>query len=305
MIEALRRAIGTLMGLNLRGGRVLGINQRNLTYVYPHNDRHFFPIADDKLMTKKTMEVAGVPMPRTYKTYQYFFELRDLMEELSPYQDFVIKPARGGGGNGIIVIHSRTSKHWIGAGGKHYGPADFQKHMSDIIFGVFSHDLKDTVIVEERIHLHPEVTRLSPMGLMDIRLLQFQDQLAMGMARIPTRQSHGRSNLHQGAVGVGIDLSSGVTTHAVLEGQEIKNHPDTGISLVGQKIPDWREVLRMGQVAAKAVPLKYIGLDIAPSVHGPVLLEINVRPGLEIQNANQEGLWGVLQPIRSKVGDRS
>jgi len=275
--------------------RILGINERNLHYVYLHNPRRHFPLADDKLKTKEVLKKSGVPTPKTYLSYRYFFELQNLEEELSPYSDFVIKPSRGAGGNGIIVITGKKGKYWIGPGGKTYDIDSFRKHLSDIIFGVFCHDLHDTAVVEERLIQHPDVIDLSPLGLADVRVILFQNKLALAMIRIATEASDGKANLHQGGIGIGIDLETGRTTHAILEGQQITVHPDSGDSLIDIAIPYWSEILRISQLAAEAVPLKYLGVDVAVTERGPVLLEINVRPGLAIQNANQQGLKKILE----------
>jgi len=37
----------------------------------------------------------------------------------------------------------------------------------------------------------------------------------MAMLRLPTKESGGKANLQQGAIGLGIDMASGVTTSAV------------------------------------------------------------------------------------------
>ena len=46
---------------------------------------------------------------------------------------------------------------------------------------------------------------------------------------------------------------------------------------------------------ARAIPLGYIGIDICiDQALGPLVLEVNGRPGLEIQNVQQEGLLNEL-----------
>jgi glutathione synthase/RimK-type ligase-like ATP-grasp enzyme len=122
----------------------------------------------------------------------------------------------------------------------------------------------------------------------------------MSMTRVPTKQSDGKANLHQGALGIAIDIASGVTTHAQFLGQSIDRHPDSGIALLGRTLPFWPEVLALAVRAAQAVPLKYLGVDISISPAGPLLLEINVRPGLEIQNVNKRGMLGMLEAITAE-----
>jgi len=296
-MSSLRTFISLLSGAHEHAATVLSMNRRNLHYVYTRNDRRHYPLADDKLLAKEILVPAGVRMPETYRTYSFFYELRNLELDLAPYHDFVIKPAQGSGGNGIIVIVGRSGRDWLGISGKVYTVFDLQKHITDIIYGVYSFDLGDRAIIESRIRQHPVMEDLSPLGLADVRLIMCDNVPAMSMTRIPTRQSDGKANLHQGALGVAIDISTGITTHARFLGQSIDRHPDSGIPLIGRTLPFWPEVIDLAECAARAVPLKYLGVDISISPDGPQLLEINVRPGLEIQNVNGRGLRPALQAI--------
>lgn len=274
---------------------VLGMNQRNLNYIYPNNARRDFPWADDKILTKEVMAKADVPTPATYRIYTHYYELRGLRDDLGAHEQFVIKPSQGSGGGGIMVIAGSTDEGWKSVGGRTYEVADVRRHVADILFGVHSFDLSDRALIEERIVQDDAMSELSPLGLADVRIILYRDEPVLSMTRIPTRRSEGRANLHQGAVGAGIDIVTGRTTGAVVQGMPVQDHPDTGVSLVGRELPFWQEVLSVARRAAAAVPLKYLGVDISLSRVGPVLLEINVRPGLEIQNANLLGLRRILE----------
>lgn len=296
-MSALGKFVARLSGMRARASAVLSMNRRNLHYIYTKNQRRHFPLADDKLLAKKTLVAAGVRMPETYRVYSYFFELRTLAHDLDAYHDFVIKPAQGSGGNGIIVVVGRIGKDWLGIGGRKYTIFDLQKHISDIIFGVHSFDQSDCAIIEARIVQHPEMQLLSPLGLADVRVILCDNIPILSMTRIPTRQSEGKANLHQGALGVAIDISSGVTTHGQFLGQSVDKHPDNGIALLGRTLPYWPKIIELAELAARSVPLKYLGVDISVSPDGPQLLEINVRPGLEIQNVNRRGMLAILQDM--------
>ncbi|HEY0665752.1 MAG TPA: sugar-transfer associated ATP-grasp domain-containing protein [Gallionella sp.] len=296
-MRSLLRFFTDLEGTRERAAKVLSMNRRNLHFVYTRNDRKDFPIADDKLLAKEVLVPAGVRMPETYRVYSYFYELNDLEKDLGAYHDFVIKPAQGSGGNGIIVIVGRKGPDWLGISGKVYTAFDLQKHITDIIYGVYSHDLGDKAVIESRIVQHPVMAELSPLGLADVRVIMCDDEPVMSMTRIPTRQSEGKANLHQGALGVAIDIATGMTTNGRFLGQPIDKHPDSGIPLVGRTMPYWPEIIALARKAARAVPLKYLGVDISIAPDGPLLLEINVRPGLEIQNVNDRGMLPKLQEI--------
>ncbi len=276
-----------LQGIQKRASEVLSINNRNLEFIYPNNKRSHFPLANDKLLCKQTLTAVGVVMPETHFSYGNFFELKNLAEDLSQLNEFVIKPANGSAGNGIVVITRKTDDGWYSAGNQFFSLGDIKKHLSDIIFGVFSHDMMDKAIIEQRIVQHDMLNSICSLGLSDIRIVLFKDQPTIAMSRIPTSESDGKANLHQGAIGLGIDIETGKTTHAIKAGKSITQHPDSQKSIIGLSIPYWKEILEMAMKAAKAVPLKYLGVDIAISVQGPVMIEINARPGIEIQNANK------------------
>ena len=280
--------------------KVLSMNQRNLHYIYPHNHRRDFPIADNKLLTKEVLSDAAVTVPDTLVSYSSFFELRTLAADLAQHDDFVIKPARGSGGGGIIVITQKEGELWYSPGGKSYSLEQIKKHLTDIIFGIYSFGLNDHAIIEQRIDQHPLMSKLSPLGLADVRIILHKDAPILCMSRIPTLESDGKANLHQGALGIGINIQTGLTTHALLKDNFVTHHPDTNIELIGFAIPYWEQVMEMSRVAAKCVPLKYLGIDISIGVSGPVLLEINVRPGLQIQNANQTGMRQQLEALNQE-----
>jgi alpha-L-glutamate ligase-like protein len=172
--------------------------------------------------------------------------------------------------------------------------------MADILYGAYSHDHADRVIVEEKIVPHPFFHEIYPVGIPDIRLIFHNDQPIQGMLRIPTRKSQGKANLHQGAFGIGIDLDSGVLGHGIRKNRKLDVHPDSGIRFSGMKIPDWHRFMEISSRTAELVPLKFLGIDlIMDRERGPLVIEINARPGLQIQNANGTGL---LDTVRIKQG---
>ena len=122
---------------------------------------------------------------------------------------------------------------------------------------------------------------------------------ALAMIRLPTRMSDGKANLHQGAIGVGIDIPTGLTRRGVWGKELIKEHPDTESSIAGLQIPRWDELLMIGAKAYELCELGYVGVDIVLDRNlGPLILELNARPGLAIQMANGNGLLNRLHKIQ-------
>jgi alpha-L-glutamate ligase-like protein len=113
----------------------------------------------------------------------------------------------------------------------------------------------------------------------------------MAMLRLPTRASDGKANLHSGGLGVGIDMKTGMTLHGIQKSNFISTHPETRKGLGNRQIPYWKTILEISAKFYEMTNLGYMGVDIVlDKKRGPMVLEINARPGIAIQVANQEGL---------------
>jgi alpha-L-glutamate ligase-like protein len=181
---------------------------------------------------------------------------------------------------------------------------EIEQHVSGIISGLFSlGGSEDEALVQQRVVPHPGLGRISYQGTADIRVIVYREEPVMAMLRLPTKASGGRANLHQGAIGAGVDLATGVTHHAVLKNRKAEKHPDTGESVIGFPVPYWQQILDMSRKVSRAVQMGYIGVDIVlDSTRGPLLLEANARPGLAIQISNAQGLLPPLARIDRERG---
>lgn len=282
---------------------ILGINQRNAECILDLNPRSGYPIVDNKQKMRDLCLRIGVPTPALYGCVQTHSALRTLPKLLAGNDEFVIKPNRGTGGRGVLVIGGRQGQTFLRHDGRPIEEFDLRQHVSSIISGLFSlGGLPDEALLQKRVKLHAAFAGLAQNGIPDVRIILYHRVPAMAMLRLPTRQSAGRANLHQGGVGVGVDLESGVTSRAVCQNRLIDRHPDTGAALVGFMVPHWQDMLRMAIKVAEAIPLGYLGMDIVlDRDEGPLLLESNARPGLAIQIANGQGLLPKLEAIRREL----
>lgn len=276
---------------------LLGMNGRNVDYIYTHNQRKHYPLADNKLLSKKLLETHSFPTPRLLFEYNYFFELRNILTDLTGKSNFVIKPVKGKGGGGIKIIDKSSPNGWITSSGKIMKKGELIQHATDIISGVYSLDnSNDSILIEEKIELHTELERMTYLGIPDIRIIVFKNTPVMAMMRIPTKKSDGKANLHAGGVGIAIDIESGLTFINPTYRKCSEKHPDTEETLTGVEIPHWQEILTISRKIQNHVPLQYLGIDfVIDKRYGPQILELNVRPGLEIQNINGKGLRQILE----------
>jgi alpha-L-glutamate ligase-like protein len=283
----------------LRRHGVLGINHRNAGYTLRWNPRARYPTVDDKLLTKELCARAGIPTPKLLAVARVHFEIRKLREAIRGLDSFVLKPARGAMGNGILVVRGRDGDRYRVAGGRLLDLDDLCYHAAGIISGLYAlAGQSDVALVEERLEVHPEFAAITTEGVPDVRIIVFRGVPVMAMTRLPTRRSGGRANLHQGAVAAGIDIATGATTHAIQQSRPITHHPDTDQPLIGRVVPGFGVGLELAVRAADETGLGYVGADIVVDAHmGPVLLEMNARPGLMIQLANHAGLLPRLRAI--------
>jgi len=271
---------------------LVGLNERNAQYVLMHNPRRFYPRVDDKLLTKQLAIAAGLPVPELYAVVREEHEIAELHDRIKQHEAFVVKPAHGSGGDGILVITGRRGDKYRRSNGHLMSREDFEHHLSNGLSGLFSlGGHPDHLLVEYCVQFDPIFDQVSYKGVPDIRIIVFLGYPVMAMIRLPTRLSDGKANLHQGAIGVGIDSPSGMTRRGVWGTEVVREHPDTERSIVGLEIPRWNELLEMSARCYELSGLGYVGVDfVLDRSHGPLILELNARPGLSIQIANGNGL---------------
>jgi len=278
---------------------VLGLNARNAAYIMPSNPRPAYPLVDNKVFTKRLMEAHGIAVPALYHLVEYHGDLKNIREMLKERRSFVVKPARGWGGGGILLVTDRIAEAIFDQNGDLIPWPEFSHHLANILSGVYSlSGLEDQAIIEELVHPDPVFAPVSYEGIPDIRIIVYRGIPAMAMLRLPTKESNGKANLHRGAIGAGIEISSGLTLGAVQCTRLITRHPDTGRPVSGIQVPYWEQMLLTAASLSEIVGLGYLGVDILiDRKRGPLLLELNARPGLSIQIANRCGLKKRLELI--------
>ncbi|NHN78917.1 alpha-L-glutamate ligase-like protein [Azotobacter chroococcum] len=276
--------------LEARG--IMGINRRNADYVLKYNKRSLYPIVDDKIITKHRAIEAGIHVPELYGVIETEKEIEKLDQIIGEHSDFVIKPAQGAGGDGIMVIADRFEGRYKTVSGKIVTHDELEHHISSILTGLYSlGGHRDRALIEYRVKPDPIFKSISYEGVPDIRIIVLMGYPVMAMLRLPTRQSSGKANLHQGAIGVGVDLATGITLRGTWLNNKIAKHPDTTNPVDGVQLPDWDGFMKLAAGCYELCGLGYIGVDmVLDETKGPLILELNARPGLNIQIANDCGL---------------
>jgi alpha-L-glutamate ligase-like protein len=282
-----------------KSSNILGMNARNLNYLR-FNTKKGRDIADSKLLTKKVLRRKKIPHPKLIKTLNSISDIQEF-DWLKLGDNFVIKPSEGFGGSGILVVKKACEQEgeWILMNNKKVTVEDLKLHASDIIEGQYSRNrTPDQAFIETRIKIHPKFSKYAYRGTPDVRIIIFNQIPIMAMLRLPTKESDGKANLHQGAIGLGIDLATGITTHGVHHDKVISTIPGKNRKVNGIVVPYWPEILKISIDAQRACGLGYVGVDIViDEENGPQIIELNDQPGLQIQLANLRGLQERLRRV--------
>ena len=263
----------------LRAAGVLGMNARNYDIIAKNNQRRLYPLVDDKVQTKELANKIGINTPRLIGVIEMQNKVDSFLELVKGFDEFVIKPAHGSGGKGVLVIKKYTDKEFVTASEKVLGYNGVYQHISNILSGLYSLGGRyDVAVLEEMVHFSNQFQDYSFQGIPDVRVIVYQGFPAMAMMRLATRESGGRANLHQGAVGVGIDIKTGKAIAAVQHNRPIRFHPDTKADLMNLQVPFWREHLEIAVKGYDMTGLGYLGADIVlDKFRGPMMLELNAR----------------------------
>ena len=281
---------------------VVGMNRRNVELIAQNNPRRLYPLVDDKLQTKRVTEGVGIATPTTIGVARTQYHVGQLGDFLSDLQGFVIKPSKGSGGKGILVISGRDGDDFVKPSGNRVTLKELQHHVSSTLSGLYSLGGKtDVAMIETLVEFSDVFEGFSYEGVPDIRVILYRGYPIMAMTRLSTRESDGKANLHQGAVGLGIDIATGRSLKAVQHGKPLEHHPDTGRKLSELEVPYWETLLNLASRCYDVTGLGYLGADIVLDKNlGPLVLELNARPGLAIQIANGIGMQPRLILIESQ-----
>ncbi|MCI0533325.1 aspartyl protease family protein [bacterium] len=278
--------------------QALGMNARNFLYLRPFNKNIHKRLADDKLLTKRALAAAGIPVVPLISVFEDRSAVRAFDWD-SLDSSFAIKPAHGYGGEGIVIIDGWDGDVGETPSGEEIERANLESHIYDILEGAYSlHFLPDVAFIEEKLAPERFFRKILTIGIPDMRIIVFNGIPVMAMLRVPSIESGGRANIHQGAIAVGIDIASGITTGAVLHGKPLRFFPGTKTKPHGLKIPYWDEILRLAVKTQEVIPLGLCGVDIVIDInYGPIVIEVNARPGLSIQIANRASLRTRLERV--------
>ena len=173
----------------LKESGVLGLNQRNSDFIMALNPRHLYPRVDDKVMTKQLARAAGMAVPDLYGVISNQADVRHLPSMVDGHESFVIKPAHGSGGNGILVIASRSKRNrasYRTISGVLMGESEVRHHVSNVVGWQYSlSGNPDSALIEYCVEFDPLFSEVSYLGVPDIRVIVYKGYPVMVMVRLP------------------------------------------------------------------------------------------------------------------------
>ncbi len=267
----------------------MSMNFRNKSLIRKLNSEDSIALVDDKLRFKTHLIENGIMTPKILCTITSMQEFSKLEETVAP---FVLKPVKGHGGYGIVVITRKEGKSYIDSNGKSWSEYQLRRHAMRILDGAFSIGGRfDTILVEEKIRVPMYIKEMFPLGVPDIRIILHHHKPILAMMRVPTEKSGGKANLSQGANALNVDLFTGKVQgyYSADARSQAKVLPKFNLIL-----PRWDEIIGIAIHAAACSGLGYCGVDIVYDQKGPMVLECNARPGLEIQNVTSRNIAGII-----------
>ena len=150
----------------------------------------------------------------------------------------------------------------------------------------------------EVITQHPGIDRIYAKSINTLRILTFIENDKVEIISVFMRIGAGGSIVDNGSSGgvfVGIDLETGrmqSIAHRDLKfgGGEFHRHPDTDFEFNNFEVPLFKEACELAKEAARGIPNRFIGWDIALGADGPLVIEGNEDPHLFMSDVAYGGL---------------
>jgi hypothetical protein len=250
-------------------------------------------IVSDKAAFADHFREHGLP---TVPTLAVFHSGRMLGEWLSGdfRTDLFVKPVVAKGGRG--------GQRW-----DYIGP-DSYRSAAGVLLGsreLFERWLKKSarkpLLVQPRVLNHPDLLPLNNGALSTVRVLTCLDEhdrpeLIGAVLRMAIGSNHVVDNAHAGGIAAAVDIETGTLGLASDLGTRaglgwLERHPTSGARIEGVRLPHWQALRSLVERAHSTVRgAVLLGWDVAIAPAGPILIEVNGGPGLEMmQRANRRG----------------
>ena len=217
--------------------------------------------------------------------FQESSTLGNFFAESTPGTQFVVKRVTGGGGKGIFFVET-LDKDTLCVNGEEIAVRGFTDRL----------ELK-RYLVGPRISQAESPSRFFPGSLNTLRVTTARDSdgvfIAFASQRIGTAQSGGTDNLNRGGLSSLLNLDDGTLGPAKRlprfgDAGPFEVHPDSRAPIMGMVLDYWQDMTETAIRAMESFPgLRYVGWDVALTEDGPVILEANSYPGVQLAQIHQ------------------
>jgi hypothetical protein len=203
-----------------------------------------------------------------------------------PDQDVFVKPRSGRGGRGAERWDRLEAGRFSGPSGQTLSSDELAAHL-------LRRSRDRPLIVQPRMRPHRELQAVTSGALPTTRILtclneRGDPEVMAAMLRTSFGENRTVDNLHAGGIGALVHVASGVLSKASDLGSDaslgwFSAHPDTGAPIEGRRLPFWHEAKALALAAHRCFADRVaIGWDIAILEDGPILVEGNGNPDLDI-----------------------
>ena len=274
---------------------LLGLNARVLDYIKEYNDSTAKKMADSKIKTKEFLSAKWVSVVDTLLVVSNLKELEKInLDDLK--LPFVVKPNAWFWGKWILIIDKKdASWNFVLNNWDVMTKKELLSHFQFILEWFFSLSWnRDKVIIEKKVILDSSIELLWKFWLPDLRVIVFNMVPVMAMFRIPTAESKWKANLHAWACWVWVDIATWKLTYITYKWKNVKSVPWIW-DVRWIELPNWEKVLETAVKVQQITKIWFLGCDIVLDKQDwPLLLEMNIRPGLSVQLAN-------LAPLKTRL----
>jgi len=202
---------------------------------------------------------------------------------LKKHKAFISKPYDGLGGTDVNKVYSKNIKNI----------EDYHEEC-----------VSNKIFLEEMVIQHKDMSKLAPESCNTMRIVTFNDNGKPRIMWIGLRVGNGINsvdNFHAGGMALKVDMKTGKLIGSARDKdlEEYSEHPITRVPFDGFQIPYFDEVKKMVlELSKKSNKILVLGLDVAVTSNGPVIIEANRRPGFDIiQVVDRVGRMDIIEEI--------
>lgn len=213
-----------------------------------------------------------------------------------PLAGLFLKPVRNRGGKG--------AERWDHLGGRRYYCETMSLELDGggLLERLRNHPNGRSCLLQPLTRNHAAIADINNGALATIRILTCLDEAGRpevigAVFRMAIGKNRTVDNLHAGGIVADVDLDTGILGRASNLGMNARlgwldRHPTTGAVIRGRELPDWSDARAL---AVSAHPTfadhLFVGWDVALTPDGPMLVEGNSGPDLDImQRSRRRGL---------------